>query len=141
LMSWEDLERLVPELAARMGGYKPDAILGVRRGGEVLARQLQVYVGGSLYFVDVRHYEGDRRLERVEVGDMPELSEDKVEVLVVDDLIDSGETVAEVVRRLQGKRVKVAVLAVKPWSCVTPDFYVFETERWVVFPWEVGEYG
>ena len=24
----------------------------------------------------------------------------------------------------------------KPWTKVVPDFYVFRTDKWIVFPWE-----
>ncbi|MEM2852267.1 MAG: phosphoribosyltransferase, partial [Ignisphaera sp.] len=26
-----------------------------------------------------------------------------------------------------------------PWSITMPDYYVGETNSWIVFPWEVGE--
>jgi len=30
-------------------------------------------------------------------------------------------------------------LFVKPWSGTRPDYYVGTTDRWILFPWEVGE--
>jgi len=53
------------------------------------------------------------------------------EVLVVDDIADTGKT-------LDGfqKIFPTATLFYKPRSIVTPTFYIKETTNWIVFPWE-----
>ncbi|HXW38045.1 MAG TPA: phosphoribosyltransferase family protein, partial [Nitrososphaerales archaeon] len=63
-------------------------------------------------------------------------------VLVVDDLVDEGDTLRTVVKHLSSKNprsIRTAVLFRKPWSSVTPDYYLETLDEWVVFPWEKGE--
>ena len=62
--------------------------------------------------------------------------------LVVDDLVDQGDTL-ETVRKHLGEHkpmmLEAAVLFKKPWSRVEPDYYLEVTDRWVVFPFELSE--
>lgn len=60
-------------------------------------------------------------------------------VLVVDDVADSGRTLALVVAMLEkqgAKVVKTATLHYKLSSIVKPEFFVKETQNWIVYPWE-----
>ena len=57
-------------------------------------------------------------------------------ILVVDDLIDEGETLKSFT---EYPHYKFAVLYKKPWSPIKPDFYIGETDNWIVFPWEDPE--
>ena len=56
-------------------------------------------------------------------------------ILVVDDLVDSGQTMS-VVTKLFANKVKTAVLFRKPTTKFEPDFFVAEVGEWVVFPYE-----
>lgn len=63
-------------------------------------------------------------------------------VLVVDDVADSGTTLAlvmETVSRIGGPSqppdARSAVLYTKPSSIVAPDFTWHLTDRWITFPW------
>lgn len=58
-------------------------------------------------------------------------------VLVVDDLIDEGHTLSHF--SMHPELFKIAVLFTKPWSPFKPDYYIGETENWIVFPWEDPE--
>lgn len=51
--------------------------------------------------------------------------------LIVDDIADTGITL-----RKCGNLYTTATLFYKPRSKVKPDFYVEETTKWIVFPWE-----
>jgi len=53
-------------------------------------------------------------------------------ILVVDDLVDSGKT-------LSLCHSDIAVLYKKPTSIKEPTFWVGETDKWVVFPYEKGK--
>jgi predicted transcriptional regulator len=28
---------------------------------------------------------------------------------------------------------------VKPWSIIRPDYYAYETDAWIIFPWDRAE--
>ena len=62
-------------------------------------------------------------------------------ILIVDDLIDSGNTLITIKKHLiENFRditdIKIAVLIKKSKSKIIPDYYVLETDKWVVFPYE-----
>jgi len=67
-------------------------------------------------------------------------------VLIVDDIFDTGRTVSSVISLIREHRMeendqfKIAVPWYKPKNNLTdifPDFYIHETEKWVVFPHEL----
>jgi hypothetical protein len=63
-------------------------------------------------------------------------------ILLVDDVADTGETLIAVKNHLLengAKNVYIAVLYVKPWNKAPIDFYAKETDAWIVFPWEFTE--
>jgi len=136
IMYWEDFNESVSKLLKKIGDFRPDAIIGIRHGGERLALELHKHLNGSIYFTTIKHYNRTKRLSGVSVIDFPKPPISQNKVLIVDDLVDTGETVAEVIKRLRERDLKVAVLAKKPWSIIDPDYYLFETNKWVVFPWE-----
>ncbi len=63
----------------------------------------------------------------------------KTQVLVVDDIYDSGETIKSVKARLSSEteNIKVATLYLRRGRRPGPDFYVREVSKWVVFPHEI----
>ena len=58
-------------------------------------------------------------------------------VLVVDDVADSGRTLALVLDLVRARvaQVRGAVLYEKPRSIVRPDYAWRHTDRWISFPW------
>ena len=64
-------------------------------------------------------------------------------VLIVDEVWDSGTTIAAVVERvrLAGGQPTTAVLHYKPTHSrvtIAPDFHVVDTDAWVVYPYKYG---
>jgi len=91
----------------------------------------------NLCYVQARHYRGKARRSCVSLS--PILGRVEAPVLIIDDIIDTGDTIRAVKRRIGKRRADVAVLFVKPWSRVRPDYCVKEIDGWVVFPWERTE--
>ena len=58
-------------------------------------------------------------------------------ILLVDDVIDSGKTLATFKRKFNNGKIYVAALCNKTELDV--DFYTFVTDKWVIFPWETQE--
>ena len=54
------------------------------------------------------------------------------ELLIVDDIADTGVTL----EKLTGMCIATATLFYKKRSTVKPTFYVVNTDKWIVFPWE-----
>jgi hypoxanthine phosphoribosyltransferase len=61
-------------------------------------------------------------------------------ILICDDIADSGRTLEFLADKIstypQIKRFTTVTLYYKAHSVFIPDFYVIETNKWVVFPWE-----
>jgi len=149
LYSWEDIQRLCKVLAKKIkdSGYKPDVIVAIARGGWIPARILCDFLNvKELYSVKSEHWgivaTPD---ERARITQPLNVNLEGKNVLVVDDVADTGETielVAEHVRSLNPKEVKTAVIDYKkPTSKYVPDFYAAEMKewRWIVYPWSLLE--
>ncbi len=148
LISWARVARLAGSLASRIraSGFQPDRIVAIARGGYVPARLLCDRL--NLYELDsirIAHYRaGASRLPKVRlvtplVADISDL-----DVLLVDDVADTGDTLRLAVAYLQDlgvRSVRVAVLQHKRQSPFIPDFCAEEvkTWRWLIYPWAVME--
>ncbi|HVB11578.1 MAG TPA: phosphoribosyltransferase family protein [Nitrososphaerales archaeon] len=120
-----------------------DCLLGVSRGGLVLTRILSdlldiqyVSVIKSEYYSKLGVTHNRPRISKIQ-EDLSGRS-----ILLVDDVADTGESLVEIKKFLKSKKpkgVKVATLYIKPWSKVLPDYYVSNTDAWIVFPWELYE--
>ncbi|MCW3999826.1 MAG: phosphoribosyltransferase family protein [Candidatus Bathyarchaeota archaeon] len=127
----------------RLGGFRPDVVVGVMRGGVVPARFLADLLDAEFLTLQVEFYVGigqtksEPTLKRGLVGEVAGKA-----VLLVDDIADSGQTLQLAlshVASLGASSVKAATLYYKPKSAVQPDFFAKQTERWVVFPWDLKE--
>jgi hypoxanthine phosphoribosyltransferase len=122
-------------------GYRPDAIVAIARGGLVLAGALgyalDVKMLGSL---NVEFYTGvEERLDEPVVLP-PTLDRDALagkRVLLVDDVSDSGRTLALVLALLRagGGEVRTVCLYSKPGTVQQPDYVWRTTPKWIMFPW------
>ena len=149
--SWESIFSQSVELAQkirydkeRVGKPKYDHIVGVSRGGLVLARLMSdlleiqdVLITKSEYYTGM----GKRNKTPIVTQKIHKRITGK-NVLLVDDVSDTGESLAEVKKHVQSKRPRglaVATLYLKPWSKTIPDYYVTKTDAWIIFPWEFYE--
>ncbi len=127
--------------------YKPDHIIGISRGGLGLAWYLADFLNKEkVYMIGAKRYPGvDVRQQEVEIyQDLPpSLNLRKSRVLLVDDIWDEGPTIGQIKSHIEEtkspREIKTAVLHYKPMRNILhikPDFYIFETERWVSLPKE-----
>src|SRR5947208_15760827 len=144
-MEWAEVGLAARTLAERIldDDYRPDMLLSIARGGLV--------VGGALaYALDVKNtftmnvefYVGvDERLPMPMIlPPVPELVDlEEACVLIVDDVADTGRTLALVKDFCAGRvgEVRAAVLYEKPRSEVRCEYVWRRTDRWIDFPWSV----
>ncbi len=119
--------------------WKFDSIIAIARGGLSLAQLLGEYYNiREVYSINTIGYEDTVKLESVEVFNIPELK-DANTVLIVDDIIDSGDTLVEVLKVLHqaypNVRFKTAALFYKKSAKIAPDWYVQEADKWIEFFW------
>ncbi|WP_297465108.1 phosphoribosyltransferase [Thermococcus sp.] len=141
-LTWWQVDRAVFSLAGEIRKhFRPDVVVGIARGGLVPAVMLSHILGDlELKVIDVKFYKDvEKKMERPVITIPLHGSLEGKRVLIVDDVSDTGKTlevVIEDVKNAGASEVKVACLSMKPWTKVVPDFYVFRTDKWVVFPWE-----
>jgi len=144
--TWERIYELLLDLANQIlrAGFKPDIIVGVARGGWPPARIMSdLLENPEIANVKAEFYLGVAETKGEPVITQPvSVPVKNKRVLVVDDVADTGKSLALVREHLkeQGAAgVKIATIYYKPWSIVTPDWFERKTSRWVVFPWERKE--
>ena len=133
-------------------GWRPDVLLVLWRGGAAPGVALHEFF--KVKGIPLRHepvkcssYTGigtsnavvefDEHAERVLKS-----FASGTKVLVVDDVFDTGRTAAAVHARMDalGCEMRLACVYWKPSKSVTefsPDFFVAQTEDWIVFPHEI----
>jgi len=121
--------------------YKADAILAIARGGLTLGHYMGIGLDiRDVYAINSIHYDNTNKLDYIKIFNIPNLKEHK-RVLIVDDIIDSGDTMAEILQILSQKypdiEFKTVSIFYKPTAKVNPDFTLKEAKEWIDFFWEV----
>jgi xanthine phosphoribosyltransferase len=144
-VSWDQFHRDSRALAWRLSGQGTwQAIVTVTRGGlvpaAIIARELGIRVIETVSVVSYQDYKTQGALTVVK-GISPEvmaLGEGGASVLVIDDLVDTGQT-ARVVKAMVPKAHYATVYA-KPLGRPLVDTFVTEVSQdtWIYFPWDLG---
>ena len=143
ILNWDTYGVGIRELALQIAasGYEPDIILAIARGGLIPAGSLGYALSvKNLFVMNVEYYTGVEKRLDVPVILPPYLdmigTEDR-QFLVVDDVADTGHTLAMVHEFCQGKvaEVRTAVIYEKPRSVIQCDYVWKRTDLWIEFPW------
>jgi len=114
--------------------------LAIARGGLTLSHAYAQEVDNRrLFAINSILYEKDQKGQSCEIFNMPSLKEAK-RVLILDDIVDSGQTISEILTLLRKcfpeVEFKVASLFYKPTAIIQPDYSVHEATEWIEFFWE-----
>lgn len=142
-VTWDEVRELVGEICQGIDKSQVDVICGISVGGLAPTSLFSLVLEEkNVVSISCRSYKGYEQGEAViSNGPVREALEGK-RVLLVDDIIDSGNTIVKVTEYLYEnygvKSVDVAVLYVNTdhIKCDCPAFYGRETTDWIVFPWE-----
>jgi len=144
--TWDQMGEFTFLLSQKIlkSNIKIDRIVALAKGGWTWARTLIDYLGVSqLSSTRLKSYSGINQPSQIKIIQPLSDSVDNESVLIFDDVVDSGETIArakEYLTLLGAKKVYTASLCYKPRSKFIPDFYAFTTTSWVVFPHEYREF-
>ena len=138
-------------------GFQPTFIVAIWRGGApvgIAVQEILAYAGIETDNIAIRtssYKHGiDQQKGSVQVYGLSYLvkrltHEDRL--LIVDDVFDTGRTIAAVIDRLQvllrqniPTDIRVATPYYKPSRRqvdLTPDYYLFENDEWLVYPYEI----
>ncbi|MFB7270867.1 phosphoribosyltransferase [Streptomyces sp. NPDC056244] len=146
-IGWAEAGRMLDGLARdiRADGFAPTVIAGIARGGLPPAVALSNLLGVTDFRIlgIPRNTSNSRYSERGEaVLDyvVPERPLTGERVLIVDDIMGDGGTMAlaeRTVRGLGAAGVRSAVVVRNIGSRGRPDFLAVEVDDWTVFPWEL----
>jgi len=147
VMSWELFEKLAMNVAKsiRQDGFQPDFMVGLARGGWVLSRVLCDFLGvKDLVSLKVEHWGVTATPDgKAQIRYPFDIDLTGKNVLVVDDITDTGESMLVAVEYVKSKNpasIKTAALRHIDGSKFTPDYYGDVISwRWVVFPWNFVE--
>lgn len=143
VLNWDRFGVATRELAQRVAdsGFVPEIVVAVARGGLLPAGALAYALGtkaaGTLnveFYIDFEQTLPDP------VVLAPLLDTEAVagrRILVVDDVADSGRTLALVMELLapHTTQARSAVLYTKPRTILEPDYFWRRTHLWITFPW------
>lgn len=147
------------DLAAQIfdSGFYPSFIVGIWRGGAPVGIAIQEFLqvlGCASDHIAIRtsayHSGIDQQKKTVQVHNLGYLLEklgENDQLLLVDDVFDTGRSLHAVLRELDKrlpkppKSIKIACPWYKPsrnQTQISPDFYLHKTEQWLVFPHEIA---
>ncbi len=144
--NWEQMGELIFLLGKEIvdSGRKFDRVVALAKGGWTWARTM-------VDLLDVPNLSSTRLVSYSNINECGKIKitqplSDSIEdenILIFDDVIDSGETILkakEYLELLGAKKISTASVCYKPRSKFTPDFYAFSTTSWVLFPHEYREF-
>jgi hypoxanthine phosphoribosyltransferase len=147
--SWEKVSEMCIQITHKLNevNFKPDLIITPLRGGAIPAVQIAYLLEMRNIITVNAERTGDdsinAKFKDVELSNLP--TKEQIEhnnILVVDEILDTGETLAKLVEYLKKqnpKQLKLAVLCNSSHKekSITADIVIEQTDKWVVFPWEI----
>lgn len=143
VLTWADFGVAARELAAQVvaSGYSVDIVIAVARGGLLPAGALAYALGSKVTgTLNVEFYTDVAETLPAPVVLAPLLDTDALSgknLLVVDDVADSGRTLALVMELVSAHALvaRSAVIYTKPQTVIQPDYSWRRTDAWISFPW------
>ena len=136
--SYEEFREDLKELTQKID-QSFDALIPISRGGLSMGQMLgEFYNLREVYAINTIGYDDTQKLDEVRVFNVPNLQEAK-KVLVVDDIVDSGDTLVEVLKVLKTAYPEVifftASIFYKSTAIIEPTWWVKKPQGWIEFFW------
>jgi hypoxanthine phosphoribosyltransferase len=138
-------------------GFRPDFIIGIWRGGAPIGIAVQEFFDFKKVETDhiaVRtssYYGIGQQSKEIKVHGLHYLIENanaSDSLLIVDDVFDSGRSIDALIKQIRSlsrlntpKDIRIACPWYKPTNNqvdIVPDYYINESEEWLVFPHELS---
>ena len=147
-VSWDQIHRDARALAWRMDGKGPGeggawkAVVGITRGGlvpaAIIARELGIRTIETVCIASYHEYKDQGELDVIKGIHLDAIHKDGGKnVLVIDDLTDTGATARKVREMLPNAHI--ATVYAKPTGVPMADTFVTEVSQdtWIYFPWDM----
>lgn len=134
----KDARILFEKIDSQIG--KPDAIIAIARGGLTLAHLLSLrWDLREVYSLNALSYEGNKQKDLI-IKNIPTIDSQFKHILIVDEIVDSGKSLKEVLKILQKANPYIhfytAALFQKEKAQIKADFFLKEPYDWIDFFWE-----
>lgn len=124
-------------------GGVPSYIIGIENGGLNISKPLAAWLGVQHLTCSIHFYDAFKATESPYYANIPPIPEGCTNLLLVDDILDSGKTIDYFIKHtglVQGENFKVATIHWYPDGeyNLKPDYFVDKKKKdtWVVYPWE-----
>jgi hypoxanthine phosphoribosyltransferase len=136
--NWQDFEDDIEFLAKQIKKdnipYK--RIVAITRGGLFVAGLLSQYLDSvPIDTISIHSYYGSERKRMIILKE----NMSKELTLICDDVIDTGKTMEEAKKMYPNSKIIVLHFKSKNKPSIKPDYFMEDTNSWVVYPWEVNE--
>ena len=143
IYSYDQLTKDLQQIVSHQKGenFRPDLIVGIKRGGLVPAVHLSHTFDVKMECVGWSTRDHVQREHNMVVSEAVDMGHN---VVFVDDINDSGLTMSQLKEHYVGQRnanVVFTTLITKLDSQFTVDYapFTLADDRWVVFPWEKND--
>jgi hypoxanthine phosphoribosyltransferase len=143
-VTWPDYHLLAQKLAASILNHSPrfDELIAISRGGLSLGHILSDLLALPISTFSIQSYTDIQSHGEAKITvELTKPIKGK-RVLLVDDVADSGKTLERAVNYLKGfepSEITVVTMFYKPHSVFRPDYFVKQTGKWIIFPYEPTE--
>ncbi|AQW82401.1 phosphoribosyltransferase [Campylobacter pinnipediorum] len=140
--SYDEFEKDIKSMAREIkDDFSPDAILAIARGGMTIGHFIAIALQNrNLFSLNSIHYDEQSKLDTINIFNIPDLSNVN-KILVVDDIVDSGESMAEIKKTLlklyPHLDIKIATIFYKKTALLMPDYKAKEATEWIEFFWDI----
>lgn len=145
--TWEQINKLCSSIIKKIDkdNFIPNCIVGISRGGLIPARILADYydITDKFYVIEASSYFGINI--RIKVPVIKKFDYNLLkgqDVLLVDDIWDSGSTMKAIIKKSKMFNIKTSTLFWKETANEQPDYFgdISSEKEWVVFAWENHEF-
>lgn len=138
-LDWDAFYSAVQNLAEKVkkSGFRPSILIAVARGGWIPVRFLSDSMGiKKIASVGLTYRDKDRK--ELELYSFPEPIDQNSSVLLVEDCLESGNSLfhAKVILQQRGATIKTASLFTTAKTTEDPDFFLERLDLPPRFPWE-----
>ena len=139
--SFDEINAMSRSLASTAKKHNFTNIIGISRGGLIPAAIISYELDIPLLTIAVSSYNKKEKSKFKVIQDFNiDTLDENSNILIVDDICDTGETMRWVSSKLSQARIKnlITCIFTKPKHTEYLDFYgsVVPDNKWIVFPWE-----
>ncbi len=143
-ISWKTYHANAQKLAAAILDQKEscDQIVAISRGGLTLGHLLTDFLRIPIATITIQSYTDIQTSGEVKLTAKLQNPIKKKNILLVDDVADSGKTLRRAVsylRRAGAASVTTVTMFYKPHAGFRPDYFAQQTAKWILFPYEPTE--